>query len=180
VRSPGPFRWLILVLFVAVGLGLTAWEPARELGIGPVWLVGSLAIALGYALLIARAKRLDRLRSSGEAGLARATRVEELGFVVHEMPRVELDLEVQGPAGGYAVTKRVVVPLAALPDLRAGEQFAVRIDPGDRKRLAFDWTGDGGPRSSWIARALGGPATIDSSALAREAEHVAEPEETGP
>jgi hypothetical protein len=180
VRSPGASRWLILALFVVLGVGLTAWEPTRELAIGPIWLVASLSVAFLCALLIARARRLDRLRETGEAGVARATRVHELGFAVHEMPRVELDLQVQAPAGGYALTKRIVVPLAALPDLRAGEQFAVRIDPGDRERLVFDWAGEGGPRASWIARALGGPATIDASALAREAEHIAQPGGTGP
>jgi hypothetical protein len=119
-----------------------------------------------------KAARLSRLRERGEAGAARATAVRELGLVVHEMPRVELELEVHAPSGSRRATHRSVVPLEALERLRAGEEFPVRVDPGSG-RIALLWPETGGPRASLISRALGGPPRIDPAALREESKHLA-------
>jgi hypothetical protein len=174
VRTPPRASWLILALFVAGGVAMTAWEPTRSLLIGPAWLAGSLSVALFYAAMGAKARRLDRLRRNGEPGRARATAVRELGLVVHEMPRIELELDVHSPAGARAVTHRTVAPLDALEALKAGEEFEVRVDPGS-DRLAFLWPETSGPAASLISRALGGPARIDSAALREESRHLESP-----
>ena len=155
---------------------MTAWEPTREIMVGPIWLAGSVLTAAFYAAMMIKAKRLDRLRLTGEAGMARATAVRELGLVVHEMPRVELDLEVNSPSGARRTTRRVLVPLETVERLRAGDEFAVRTDPGS-DRIGFVWPDAGGPRSSWIARALGGPAQVDPAALREEQKYVAQNDE---
>jgi hypothetical protein len=178
VRSPGPSRWLILAAFVAIGGALTAFESTRVTLIGPLWLAAVVLVAPFYARAIWKAKRLDRLRRVGVAAQARAHSVKETGLVIHEMPRLELELEVQGPSGGYAVTKRVVVPLSEVARLREGEPFPVKVDPGEGDRVAFEWQTGSDQRASWIARAGGGPATIDAAALAKEKETVAD--EGGP
>jgi hypothetical protein len=174
MRSPGSSRFWILALFIAAGAGLTAFEPTREALVGPLWLAGGLIAAGFYLLMIVKALRLDRLRQGGVPARAVARSVAETGFVVHEMPRVEMDLEVAAPGGSYTVTKKVIVPLSELERLRRGDEFAVRVDPGDRDRLAFEWDAvQEGPRTSWIARAGGGSPRLDPAALAKEAEHLA-------
>lgn len=172
MRSPRGERWLILVLFLAGGVAMTAWEPTREILIGPVWLAGSLAALVFYSVMVVKARRLDRLRRTGEAGMARATAVRPLNLVVHEMPRLELDLEVNSPSGARSLTKRILVPLEAKARLEAGDEFEVRVDPGS-ERLAFVWPETGGPSASWIARALGGPAQVDPAALRSEERFIA-------
>jgi hypothetical protein len=173
MRSPGPGRWWILVVFIAVGVALTAFGPTRELLIGPAWLALCALVALFYARLIWRAKRLDRLRRSGVAARATARSVRELKLSVHEMPMVEAELDVNAPDGAYETTQRLIVPLGDLERLRAGEEFPVKVDPGNRARIAFEWPAGSGERSSWVARAHNGPATIDPAALAEEAKHIA-------
>lgn len=173
MRSPRGERWLILVLFLVGGVAMTTWEPTREILVGPIWLAGSIAALVFYAVMVLKARRLDRLRWTGEAGMARATAVRRLGLAVHEMPRLELDLEVNSPSGASSVTKKVLVPLEAVERLEAGEEFEVRVDPRS-ERLVFVWPETGGPRASWIARALGGPAQVDPAALREEDRFIAD------
>jgi hypothetical protein len=173
MRSPGGFRFWVLAVFVAGGVALTAFEPTRATLVGPLWLAGGLLVACFYAVVVAKALRIERLRERGLPARAVARSVEETGFVVHEMPRVAMELEVTAPGGSYTVVKKVIVPLSEIERLRSGEEYAVRVDPGDRDRLAFEWDGIEGPRASWIARAGGGSPRLDPAAVAKEAESLA-------
>jgi hypothetical protein len=167
-------RWWILVLFVGLGALMTAWEPTRYTLIGPLWLLGSVLVGAFFGLMVLRAMRLQRLRRTGTPARAIATAVRKTGNSVHEMPQVEMDLQVQAPAGGYSVRKKVIVPLIELERLAGGEEFSVRIDPGNRERLAFEWPQYSEERAGWIARGGGGPETIDPAALAEEAKTIVE------
>ncbi len=153
--------WLIFVVFLALGIGMTAWEPTRETLIGPIWLLFTVAIGVFLLVMVFRAKRLDRLRNRGTSAVAVARTVRETGLYIHEMPQVALELEVRGPGEAYRVDKKVVVPLSALEGLRSGEIFPVRIDTSDRDRLAFEWDQFQGPEASWLARGAGSSATVD-------------------
>jgi hypothetical protein len=172
MRPPGRARWLILPLFMALGVAMTLWEPTRAILIGPLWLAGSVLVSAFYLVAVVRAKLLDRLRRRGQPARAVARSVKETKLVVQEMPRLELELDVQAPGGGYTTNKRIVVPLNTVERLKAGEEFPVKVDPDDRDRLAFDWGELSDQPSSWIARACGGPATIDELALAQEKKHI--------
>lgn len=154
-------RWLIFVIFLVLGIGMTAFEPTRETLIGPIWLAFTVAVAVLFVVMVIRAKLLDRLRRRGTSAMAIARSVRETGLYIHEMPQVELELEVQGPGGAYRVDKKLVVPLGALEGLKNGDAFPVRIDPSDRERLAFGWDQHPGPEASWLARGAGSPATVD-------------------
>ena len=153
--------WLVFVIFLAFGIGLTAWEPTRETLIGPIWLAFTAAVGVFFGAMVIRAKLADRLRRRGTSALAVARSVRETGLYIHEMPQLELELEVQGPGGAYRVNKRLVVPLGALEGLRRGDAFPVRIEPGDREQIAFVWDEFQGPKASWLARGAGASATVD-------------------
>lgn len=152
---------MIYLIFLVVGAAMTAWEPTRAMLIGPIWLGFTLLIGGFVAFMVVRAKRFDRLRRKGVAAQAIARSVSETGLYVHEMPQVDLALEIQAPGGGYEVTKRLVVPLGSLEDLKRGDVFPVRVDPGDRDVLAFEWSEFRGPAASWLARGAGSPSTVD-------------------
>ncbi len=158
--SPVP-PWLVFVIFLALGIGMTAWEPTRETLIGPIWLAFTVAVGVFFGAMVIRAKLADRLRRRGTSALAVARSVRETGLYVHEMPQLELELEVQGPGGVYRVDKQLVVPLSALEGLKRGDAFPVRIDPSDRDELAFTWDEFQGPKASWLARGAGSSATVD-------------------
>ena len=153
--------WLIFVIFLALGIGMTAWEPTREMLFGSIWLAFTAAVGIFFGAMVIRARLADRLRRRGTSALAVARSVRETGLYIHEMPQLELELEVQGPAGAYRVDKQLVVPLGALEGLRRGDAFPVRIDPGDRDQLAFAWDEFHGPKASWLARGAGSSATVD-------------------
>lgn len=161
MRASGLPAWSIYLIFLVVGVAMTVWEPTRAMLIGPIWLGFTLLIGAFVAFMVTRAKLLDRLRRRGVAAQAIARSVSETGLYVHEMPQVDLDLEVQAPGGGYEVTKRLVVPLGALEELKRGDAFPVRIEPGDRDALAFEWNTFRGPAASWLARGAGSPPTVD-------------------
>jgi hypothetical protein len=154
-------RWLIFVIFLALGVAMTAWKPTREILIGPIWLGFTLLLAAFVVVMVVRAWLLDRLRRRGTPAQAAARSVRETGLYVYEMPQVELELDVFTPGGSYKLTKRVVVPFGALEGLRRGDLFAVRVDPDDQDEVVFEWGEIEGPPTSWIARGQGAPAEVD-------------------
>jgi hypothetical protein len=151
---------------------MTAWEPTREILIGPIWLAFTLLIGAFAGLMVARALLLERLRRKGTAAQAVARSVRETGFYVYEMPQVELELEVQAPGGTYSLRKRLIVPVGALEGLRRGDTFPVKVNPRDQDEIAFEWGEIEGPPTSWIARGQGAPAEVDPATRLRQLDEL--------
>lgn len=107
--------------------------------------VGALACLMVLLAILIRLSGADlaAAEARGEALVAATVTIEgkrQTGTYVNEQPRVEFDLLVE-PEGlpAYRVKKKATVPLTSLGEIRFGDGFHAKVDPGDEKRILIDW-----------------------------------------
>lgn len=78
------------------------------------------------------------LYTSGIAGNATVTAINDTGTMVNNAPVMELDLQVTVPGREpYPVKHRQLIALAQIPNFQPGKQFPVHVDQQDPSKLTL-------------------------------------------
>lgn len=133
---------VVPVVFAAAFVADAVLPPERLPYVLVPTIFGSVVFSIAAPLifLLRSRAREKRIHTRGVAASARVLVVQQTGTQVNDQPLLELRMLVETPGRpAYAVAHREVVPHIRLAQLQPGTVLAVKVDPGDRRRMAIVW-----------------------------------------
>jgi hypothetical protein len=139
--------WIILLAPGVVALAIGILHPVagtsddsmtlRTFGI--VWILLQLLILGALLAFMNRQKRRAAyFRGNGIPGIATILATATTGTTVNDMPRIELELEIEVPGRGrYTITDRRCWNPLSLAGLQKGARLPVLVDPSHPKQIMF-------------------------------------------
>ncbi|MHB8894086.1 MAG: hypothetical protein ACYC99_02765 [Candidatus Geothermincolia bacterium] len=106
------------------------------------WFLGlTLAVYAGIFFWLGRGSRkVERMRTTGLKGFATVLSAGATGTELNNMPRVEMELEVQLEGiPAYKVTHMEFVNPVNLASFQSGSILPVLVDPKNHRKLIIDW-----------------------------------------
>jgi hypothetical protein len=135
--------WLLFMVLVegSIAAGMT-YAVIRGGGSGYLtaaiilWVVTVGMLVAGLAMR-GRAKRRNRILTSGIDGTATITGMTQTGMFINNNPVVQFEATIETPTGSYPASFRQMVPLISVGQLQVGAKLAVKVDPNDPQSIVL-------------------------------------------
>lgn len=87
----------------------------------------------------------NKILETGRPAKAKVLNIKESGegvVTINEQPFVTLELEIDDGSSVYKTELKTVIARLDIPKFQPGKVFAVKVDPNDKMKVAFDPTGE--------------------------------------